>query len=102
MSTPPGNAGTRSGLAAIGVVAAMALCCGLALLIVAGVLGSIGAVLGNPWVIGAAVLLVLALIGWRVRHHISRSADDACCPPQPHDHHRSDPNPQPPHHRKEP
>lgn len=101
MSTPPGTDGKRTALPAVGVVAAMALCCGLPLLIAAGALGSLGAWLGNPWVTGAAVLGALALMVRLVRRRTSRSADD-CCPPQPHDHQRSDPNPHPPHHGKEP
>lgn len=44
----------------------------LPLLITAGALGAVGSVLGNPWVIGAAVLLALGAVAWLVRHHARR------------------------------
>lgn len=82
MSSDAGQDGTRSTLATIGIVLLPVLCCGLPVLIVSGALGGIGAALGNPWVIGAAVVLALLLLATRVRRHPRGSADGACCPPE--------------------
>lgn len=61
------------------------LCCGLPLLIAGGALGGIGAVIGNPWVIGAAAALVVGVVATRVRRRgggSARAADDSCCSPE--------------------
>jgi mercuric ion transport protein len=59
---------------------AMVVCCALPVLIAGGALGAIGSFLGNPWVIGAAVLLVGGgVVAWRVRRHADASPD--CCEP---------------------
>jgi thiol:disulfide interchange protein len=47
-----------------------ALCCALPALIAAGVLGAVGGWLRNPWVIGAAAILV---VGGLVRALLRRS-----------------------------
>lgn len=58
----PGMLGIAS-VAVLGV-----LCCAGPALIAAGVLGGLGAWLLNLWLIGAAVLLALGVVGWRLRH----------------------------------
>jgi hypothetical protein len=73
VSTDPGQDGGHSALATIGVLLLPVLCCGLPLLIAVGALGGVGSVLGNPWMIAAAVLLALAVVAWRVRHRAGRS-----------------------------
>jgi hypothetical protein len=61
--------------AAVGLVLLPVLCCALPMLIAAGGLGVLGAVLRNPWVVGAAVLLGIGLVGrWSAR----RRGDDCC------------------------
>jgi membrane protein implicated in regulation of membrane protease activity len=65
MSTDPSSSRTRIAIAAGGVFLLPVLCCGLLLLIAAGAIGAVGAVLGSPWTIGAAaaVLVVAAVAG---------------------------------------
>jgi membrane protein implicated in regulation of membrane protease activity len=81
MSTNPGSDGKRTALAAVGFLLLPALCCGLPLLIAAGALGAVGSVLGNPWVIGAAIVAVVAAVVWFARRRTSATRDDSCCPP---------------------
>lgn len=81
MSTPPGKDGPGGALATVGVVLLPLLCCGLPLLLVAGGAGAIGSVLGNPWLIGGAVAVLIGVVVWRVRR-ASGSDGDACCPPE--------------------
>jgi hypothetical protein len=57
------------------------LCCGLPLLIGAVAVGGGAALVGNPWVLGAAVVVVLGLVvGVLVRRARRRGA--GCCPPE--------------------
>lgn len=94
MSSDPSQDGVRGTLATIGIVVLPVLCCGLPLLIASGALGGLGAVLGNPWVIGAAVALAVGTVAVLARRSggPARSGDSACCPPDhpTHDgiHHR--------------
>ena len=89
VSTDPKCRTAPTVLAALGIVSLPVLCCGVPLLIgigAAGALGAIGSVLGNPWVISAAVVLVagvlmLALRGRRTAG--SQPKDDCCAPPSP-------------------
>jgi hypothetical protein len=95
MSTNPGSEGKRTALAAAGFLLVPVLCCGLPLLIAAGALGAVGSMLGNPWVISAAVVLVLAGVAWFARRHTSATRDgttrdDSCCPPAPPTRSQSD------------
>lgn len=61
----------------VGAVLAMAFCCAAPLLVAAGVLGAVGSVFRNPFVIAAAAILVfLFLTGAR-----RRAGDGAGCPP---------------------
>jgi hypothetical protein len=86
MSTNPDHEGKRTILAAGAFLLLPALCCGLPLLIAGGALAGIGSVLGTPWVIGAAVALLVSLVVWRVRRYTGTSTPfggDACCPPEP-------------------
>lgn len=77
----------RSGALPIlaGVVLLHVVCCGLILTLgVAGALGALGAVLGNPWVVAAAVILVGALVtvALRRRAGANRPAGADCRDPQ--------------------
>lgn len=103
MSTQPDKHRPRRTLATIGVVLLPVLCCALLpLLITAGVLGAVGSVLGNPWVIGAAVSLLVGVVGWRVwRHAGTATRSDGCCPPEPPGPDQSRPPAQSPSHYEE-
>lgn len=86
MSGGPKSKNTTTVLATAGIILLPVLCCGLPLLIaagalsVAGTLGVIGSVLGNPWVIVVAVVLVTGLVGWVLRRRRTAAAKkDACC-----------------------
>ncbi|WP_216207073.1 hypothetical protein [Amycolatopsis aidingensis] len=58
----------RGVLTTLGLGAVLVLCCAAPALIAAGALGALGAWLGNPWVIGAA--LAAAVVIWRIhRRH---------------------------------
>jgi len=70
---PDGAVGTG-----IGLVLLLLLCCG-PVLIASGALAGIGAWLGNPWVIAAAVLSALGAVTLAIRRRARRRA--ACCPP---------------------
>lgn len=62
-----------------GAVALMVLCCAGPTLVAAGVLGSVGAFLGNPLVIAGGLLLAAAAVLIVIRR---RSDHAACCPPR--------------------
>lgn len=67
----------RRGRLVVGFVALHVLCCGLPLLLGAGVLGGAGALLGSPLLLATAVLaLVVAAVGVRARRR-----GKACCSP---------------------
>ncbi|WP_217585105.1 hypothetical protein [Microbacterium sp. GbtcB4] len=67
-----------------GFVLLHVVCCGLILTLgVAGALGAIGAVLGNPWFIVAAVILVGVLVISALRRRAGgKSSGEDCCEPQ--------------------
>jgi hypothetical protein len=46
-------------------------------------LGAVGSVLGNPWVITAAIVLVFGVVLWRVRRSATTTRNEQCCPPRP-------------------
>lgn len=72
----------RRTLTTLGLVSLPILCCGLPLLIAAGAFGALGSVLGNPWLIGAATLALIAVIVRRVRGEPAHPPDpDNCCAP---------------------
>ncbi|MGW5721476.1 hypothetical protein ACWEVP_35240 [Amycolatopsis sp. NPDC003865] len=85
MSTNPDRDGKRTALATGALLVLPALCYGLPLLIAGGALAGLGSVLGNPWVISAAIALLVAAMVWRIRRHVrgARSSDSACCAPEP-------------------
>lgn len=64
--TSPSVAGIL-GLVGIGVLPL--LCCAGPALIAGGALGALGGVLGNPWLIGATAVLVIAAVGYALRRH---------------------------------
>jgi hypothetical protein len=105
MSTNPDHEGKRTVLAAGAFLLLPALCCGLPLLIAGGVLAGIGSVLGNPWVLGAVVALLVAVVVWRIRRHTGTSTPsggDGCCPPEPAAQGQSQPSTESPTRCKEP
>lgn len=74
----------------VGLLLLPVLCCALPLLIAAGAVGAVGSMLGNPWVIGAAALLLLVAMVWSARRRGGATRDDSCRSPVPPDRHRSD------------
>lgn len=80
---PPGRnnepSGASTAAAGIGIALLMIACCALPVLIAGGTLAGIGGLLGNPWLIAAAVVLVAAAITAIVRRR--RLGRDACRPP---------------------
>lgn len=72
MSTDPADGGSHGVLSTLGLILLPILCCALPLLILAGALSGIGTVLGNPWVISGAVVLVVGLLVWAVRRRRTR------------------------------
>ena len=102
MSTEPKGRTAPTVLVALGIVLLPVLCCGVPLLIgvgAAGALGVIGTVLGNPWVIFAAVVLVAGVLMWALRGRRaarSQPKDDCCALPSstpvhtPADHAKED------------
>lgn len=57
------------------------VCCALPVLLAAGALAGVGGFLGNPWVIGAGMtVLVLALLAATLRRGGRDSIDHGCCP----------------------
>lgn len=71
--------GTGMAAAGIGAAVLMIVCCAGPVLIAAGALAGVGGFLGNPWVIGAAVVVGVVAVAAVVRRR--RSGRDACCPP---------------------
>lgn len=85
-------------LATIGLILVPVLCCGLPVLIAAGALAGVGSVLGNPWLIGAAVALLAGVVAWRIRRHTGTATPpDGCCAPEP----PGQAQVRPPNHREE-
>ncbi|SFB62788.1 hypothetical protein SAMN05216266_13163 [Amycolatopsis marina] len=85
MPTSPDHEGQRTARATGAVVLLSVLCCGLPLLIAGGALAGLGSALGNPWVIGAGVALLVGVLVWRLRRHTDTSTpsgDPGCRPPQ--------------------
>jgi hypothetical protein len=79
------NQGKHAAMAAGALLVLAALCCALPLLITAGLAG-LGSILGNPWVIGAAVALLVGGVLWRVARRTGTSTtdrDQGCCSPAP-------------------
>lgn len=75
------RSGTGTAAAGIGAALLAIVCCAGPALIASGTLGALGAFLGNPWVIAAAVLLLAGAVTAVIRHRRSRRG--ACRPPAP-------------------
>lgn len=85
MSTDPDHDGKRAALTTGALVLLPVLCCGLPLLIAAGALAGLGSVLGNPWVIGATVVLLVGVVLWQVHRRTGSAAayvGRGCCAPE--------------------
>ena len=67
-------------LGLVGVGALLVVCCAGPLLVASGVLGVLGGALSNPWLIGAAAVVVLAAAGYTLRRR-GRGETPGCCPP---------------------
>ncbi|MHB1172835.1 MAG: hypothetical protein ACYCZY_10165 [Lacisediminihabitans sp.] len=78
MSGDPAGKNTTTILATVGILLLPVLCCGLPLLIAAGAFGALGAVLGSPWVIAVAVVLVAGLVGCEYHAPSAGQAGDGC------------------------
>lgn len=81
----PDRSGPSGLLLGSGVALFAVVCCAGPALIAAGALGVIGSWLGSPWVIGAAVALLVAAVVWPVTpRHGTPDSTDCCNPPQSH------------------
>jgi mercuric ion transport protein len=79
----PDGSGPSGLLLGSGVALFAVVCCAGPALIAAGALGVIGGWLGSPWVIGAAVALLVAAVLWTMsRRRIGTSNSVDCCPSQ--------------------
>lgn len=86
MSDDPTEHSMRDSLGIAAIAGLAVLCCAGPALLAAGVLGGLGAWLLNPWLIGAAVLLALGVVSWRLRHRATAAGaarGESCCPPTP-------------------
>jgi hypothetical protein len=72
MTTGKDSSGLGRGLAVLGAAAVLALCCAGPVLIAGGALGVAGGVLRSGWLIGAAVVVVLAAVGYTVHRRTDR------------------------------
>lgn len=80
MATEPTSFSVAKILALVGIGALPLLCCAGPALIAGGALGVLGGALGNPWLIGATAVVVLAAVGYTLRRH-GHGKDRACTPP---------------------
>lgn len=81
----PGGSGPSGLLLGSGVALFAVVCCAGPALIAAGALGVIGGWLASPWVIGAAVALLVAAVVWTVtRRRGTSDSADGCNPSQSH------------------
>ncbi|WP_006243701.1 hypothetical protein [Mycolicibacterium tusciae] len=80
MATGRSSPGVAGVLGLVGVGALLVLCCAGPVLIAGGALGVLGGALGNPWLIGAAAVVVLAAVGYTL-HRRGRGETAGCCPP---------------------
>lgn len=86
MPVDPTRHSMRDSLGIAAIAGLAVLCCAGPALLTAGVLGGLGAWLLNPWLTGAAALLVLGVVGWRLRHRVTArgaARGQSCCPPAP-------------------
>ncbi|TAM71632.1 MAG: hypothetical protein EPN48_00760 [Microbacteriaceae bacterium] len=86
MMTGSKRGGGTTVLGTIGILLLPVVCCGAPLLIgagAAGVLGAVGSVMGNPWVIAVAIAAVVGLLVVFLRRRTQRGRQlDACCAPR--------------------
>ncbi len=99
MTRREGSGGLGAALGVAALVVAAGACCALPALIASGALAAIGGALHNGWVIGLAVMVMLAALAYTVhrhrarttaRHHDGERKPDCCPPTPPHtmtDHH---------------
>lgn len=86
MSTTPKSQSSFTHLAVGGFVILHVLCCGLPLLIAAGVLGGVGSAslaAGYEWWVAGAGVLAVGLVIWFIRRRRADTGGDGtdCCPP---------------------
>lgn len=74
MPVDPTRHSMRDSLGIAAIAGLAVLCCAGPALLAAGVLGGLGAWLLNPWLISAAVLLALGVLGWRLRQRATAAA----------------------------
>ena len=84
----PQRSGTRTAAAGIGAALAMIVCCAGPALLAAGVLGALGGLLDNPWVIAFAAVVLITAVTIVVRRRRAGSAD--CCAPEAATGHHDD------------
>lgn len=105
----PPRGDTRSALGTAALLLVPVLCCaGPALLgatALTAALGAIGAWLLSPWLLGAASLLTLTVLGWRLRPRpnsaeANSSTGPACCPREHHTTPSVDPDRSPIEHQE--
>ncbi|GGM41265.1 hypothetical protein GCM10012275_10350 [Longimycelium tulufanense] len=75
---PPDRRSVTVGLVVAGLMVA---CCALPALIAAGALGALGAVVGNPFLVGAAVVLAALAVGRALWRHHRQDRGNTCGPP---------------------
>jgi thiol:disulfide interchange protein len=68
----PGSARGSGIVAGIGAAVVLVLCCAAPALLAAGALGAVGAWLSNPWVITAALALVILAVVITLTHRRTR------------------------------
>jgi hypothetical protein len=85
MSAESSRYALRDSLGMAAVVVLPVLCCAGPALLAAGALGALGSWLLNPWLIGAAILLAVGVVGWRLHHRATGGGEpgELCCPPTP-------------------
>ncbi len=85
MSVDPTRHSMRDSLGIAAIAGLAVLCCAGPGLLAAGVLGGLGAWLLSPWLIGAAALLAVGVVGWRRRHRTDGGAarGEPCGPHTP-------------------
>ena len=67
--------GLGAGLGAAAVFGLAVLCCAGPALLAAGALGALGGWLADPWLIGAAVVLIAAAVAWALRRRTTHTPD---------------------------
>ncbi|MED7828111.1 mercury transporter [Streptomyces chiangmaiensis] len=98
MSRSRERSGFGGAVAVVGAALVVVVCCAGPLLVAGGVLGAVGGVLSNPWLVAVGAVVLLAgtayALRWRVRRRRGAGSED-CCPSvsDRHPHDRDDDNP---------